>query len=374
MFIIMKQNIFLLAGRTGGPLLPILAVAKNLQNVEPIILGIQGGFEEKVAEQNNYQIHFLPEAKFGFLSFKKKGISDFLLGIWDAILAIIKLKIAFIKSVYLLLKYKPKLILNAGSFLAVPVIFATQLTNFLRLTKTKIVIHQQDPLPGLANNSTIKFGDVNTAVFEYTKNNFPKFKNVEIIPNPVNFEAFDEASQRDWKDGKLENFFNQVSKPIFLIFGGGSGSLDINNWVVNNSDNLLKNFKIIHLTGVLQTITLKEIQDPSYLRLDAVLEDMPKLLQSVNLVLCRAGMGSITELEYIGKNSFLVPLPNSHQEVNAQQVKDKFIILEQKNMDTWLETILEDFPSKFKKIESNHQAEIKEKLQHYFQKIQSLLD
>jgi UDP-N-acetylglucosamine--N-acetylmuramyl-(pentapeptide) pyrophosphoryl-undecaprenol N-acetylglucosamine transferase len=370
----MKQNIFILGGRTGGPLLPVLAIAENLQNVESIILGIKGGFEESVATENNYKIEFLPETKFGFLSFKNESFTDFLSGITELVTSVVKLSLAFSKCVYLLLKYRPKLILNAGSFLGVPIIIATQFTNTLRLTKTKIVIHQQDPLPGLANNLTVQFGNLNTAVFEYTKTNFPKFTNVEIIPNPVNFEAFDEATEKNWKDESLANFFNQVSKPAFLIFGGGSGSLDINNWVVENSEQLLKNFRIIHLTGLLQTTVLRNIDNPNYLRLEAVIEDMPKLLQSVNLVLCRAGMGSITELEYLGKNAFLVPLPNSHQEINAQQVKDRFIILEQKDMDSWLETILEDFPSKFKKIESNHQKEIKEKLQRYFQKVQELLD
>jgi UDP-N-acetylglucosamine:LPS N-acetylglucosamine transferase len=101
---------------------------------------------------------------------------------------------------------------------------------------------------------------------------------------------------------------------------------------------------------------------------------MPKLLSNVNLVLCRAGMGSITELEYLGKNAFLVPLPNSHQEINAKQVKDKFIILEQKNMNTWLPTILKSFPKKFKKAKVNNQQEIKNKLEEYFNKVQELLN
>jgi UDP-N-acetylglucosamine--N-acetylmuramyl-(pentapeptide) pyrophosphoryl-undecaprenol N-acetylglucosamine transferase len=370
----MKQNIFLLGGRTGGPLLPLLAIAENLNEVQTIILGIKGGFEDEVAKQNNYELEYLPETKFSFLSFKNKGFSQFTNGIVEVVSNSIKLIFAVLKSVYLLLKYKPKLILNAGSFLAVPVINATKLTNFLRVTNTKIVIHQQDPLPGLANNLTVKFGNLNTAVFKYTKTNFPKFKNVEIIPNPLNFEKFDQALEADWQNQDLDLFFNQVSKPIFLIFGGGSGSSDINNWAIDNIADLLDNFRIIHLTGLLQTEILDEVESPDYLRLEAVLEDMPKLLSSVNLVLCRAGMGSVTELEYLGKNAFLVPLPNSHQEVNAQQLKDKFIILEQKNMDTWLETILEDFPSKFKKAESNHQEEIKEKLKQYFQKVQELLN
>lgn len=370
----MKQNIFLLAGRTGGPLLPLLAIAENLNEVQPIILGIKGGFEEEVAKQNDYQLEYLLETKFSFLSFKNQGFSQLINGVAEVIFNSLKLAFAVLKSVYLLLKYKPKLVLNAGSFLAVPVIIATQFTNFLRLTKTKIVIHQQDPLPGLANSLTVKFGDLNTAVFKYTKTNFPKFKKVEIIPNPLNFNKFDAALEADWQNPDLELFFSQVSKPIFLIFGGGSGSLSINNWAIDNIIDLLDNFRIVHLTGALQTVILDEVESPDYLRLETVLEDMPKLLSSVNLVLCRAGMGSITELEYLGKNAFLVPLPNSHQEINAKQVKDKFIILEQKNMNTWLPTILKSFPKKFKKAQVNNQQEIKNKLEEYFQKVQELLN
>ena len=372
----MKQNIFLLAGRTGGPLLPILAVAKNLENVEPIILGIRGGFEVKVAKQNNYQIEFLPEAKFGFLSFKQNNFAILLNGIIETAANIWKFLSSVIKSVYLLLKYKPKLILSAGSFLAVPVIWSASFTNFLSLTKVKIVIHQQDPLPGLANNLTSKFADLLTTVFSYTRSNFPKFKNSLNISNPLDFDSFDKADQANWKDLSLANFFKNdaISKPVFLIFGGGSGSLDINNWTVQNLDELLKNFRVIHLIGLLQTVKIAEYNHPDYLRLDLVLEDMPKLMKCTNLVLCRAGMGSITELNYLGKKAFLVPLPGSHQEINAQQVQDKFVVLEQKNMDFWLENIMENLSKSVGVLENDNQQKIKVELRNYFQKVQSLLD
>lgn len=368
------HNIFLLAGRTGGPLLPVLAIAKNLENVKPIIIGVKKGFEEEYAKQNNYDIQFLPQAKFSFLSFKKKNLSDVVNGAIDTTINAAKFKLAFLQSVFLLLKYKPKLILSTGSFLAVPVIFACQLTNFFKLTKTKIVIHQQDPLPGLANNLTVRFANLSTAVFEYTKLNFPKFKNAELIPNPIDFKSFDQANSVSWSNDNLGKFFTELSKPIFLIFGGGSGSMDINNWVMQNLNSLLENFKVVHLTGFLQTAKLANFNNANYLRLVSVVEDMPKLLCNSNIILCRAGMGSITELEYLGKNAFLVPLPNSHQEINAQLVANKFIILEQKNMDKWLEIIKTSPPEKLKKTEVNNSEIIKKDLKKYFAKIQNLID
>lgn len=369
----MNQNIFLLAGRTGGPLLPVLAIAKNLKNVNPIVLGIKLGFEEEIVRQNGYILELLPESKFSFLSFKSNNIKELFKGFLSAIISLWRFKIAFWKSVFLLIKYKPKLIISAGSFLAVPVIFASQITNFFKFTNTKNIIHQQDPLPGLANNLTVKFANLSTAVFPYTKNNFPKFKNVEIIPNPINFQAFDESSQAEWVNQNLSEFFSEYSKPVFLIFGGGSGSMDINNWVLDNLEKLVKDYKVIHLTGQLQTVKLPNFNNANYLRLTSVIEDMPKLLSQVNLVLCRAGMGSITELEYLGKNAFLVPLPNSHQEINANLVKDKFVILEQKNMDNWLEIIKESFPIKFIKVEVDNSKNIKKELRSYFAKVQNLI-
>ena len=90
-----------------------------------------------------------------------------------------------------------------------------------------------------------------------------------------------------------------------------------------------------------------------------------------DLILCRAGIGSATELVILNKKAFLVPLPHSHQELNAEILSDKFIILTQDKMTSWLDTIKQESnkPIKFK----TNLEEMDSQLQDYYQDIKNLL-
>ena len=272
-----SNKIFLLAGRTGGPIIPLLAIFRNLEKIqqkeiwehktqlqkaennskiatqklnqhftkpnkienqietktfqatnsdkklidevklnqklienlqkelkikienqfEAVIIGVKNGFERKLANQENLTIEFLPEAKLEILSFRPnlgnfweilrsfgKLLGTFLVLIWS-----------FLQSFLLILKHRPIAVLSSGSFLAIPVIwmiFAVNSANkfFHFFPKIKIITHQQDPLPGVASRLTFGFGDLQSCVFDYSKK-FPKFKNAEIIPNPIDFKKFE---------------------------------------------------------------------------------------------------------------------------------------------------------------------------------------
>ena len=198
--------------------------------------------------------------------------------------------------------------------------------------------------------------------------------------------------------------------PILLIFGGGSGSLFINNWVWGNLQVLTENFRVIHLTGLLQNekkISEKAFQSnlrddstkqnaqnlhskidlekfnlsknskngkeiSNYLSIPSLLEEMPMILKLCDLVICRAGLSSISELLYLNKPSFLVPIPYSHQEINAKVVVEFFPILEQKNSQIWLEDIL-NYKQIFAKIKYPESLQIQAKLNDYYQKVYRII-
>lgn len=198
--------------------------------------------------------------------------------------------------------------------------------------------------------------------------------------------------------------------PILLIFGGGSGSLFINNWVWENLQVLTENFRVIHLTGLLQNekkiseeafqsnlkndstkqntqnlhskidskkFNLSETSKngkeiSNYLSIPSLLEEMPMILKLCDLVICRAGLSSISELLYLNKPSFLVPIPYSHQEINAKVVVEFFQILEQKNSQIWLEGIL-NYKQIFAKIKYPESLQIQAKLNDYYQKVYRII-
>jgi len=383
-----KSNIFLVAGRTGGPLMPVLAISKNLANVQPIIIGILGGFEDKVAKENQILLEHLPEAKFTIFSFTNNDwydwIKEFFLTIWNGFLLIFSV----FKSIFLLIKYKPKLIITAGGFVAVPLAWACVFTNFLRQTSTLIVMHQQDPQPGLSNKIVSKMANLKTCVFDYTRQKYPSFADCQIIPNPIDSQQYEPDFQKKlWKDlakdePKLFSFLNKIDdqKPLMLVFGGGGGAWAINRWVVEQSDQILQNFYVIHLTGTLQPEDdFDEILDAGYIRLVGLWKHMALVMNMCDLVVCRAGMGSIGELEFLNKPGFLIPLPHSHQEVNAKLVEDKFVVMPQEiikkrpGKEKWLDIILQNYPENFLKSKLENPEEVKQKLKEYYKKIENLL-
>lgn len=369
-----------MAGRTGGPLMPLLAVAKQLPEYEPIVIGVKGGFEESVCTKQNLKLEYLPEVKLSLLSFGRKGIIDWLSGLVSGLGNILLLALSLFQCQRLLLKYKPKAIFSTGSFLAVPMIYAASFLKGLKILDTKIIIHQQDPLPGLANRLTIKLADYQTCVFPYTQKNFSSFINCKLIPNPIDTDRFDNLSLKNIGNWQLADFLKNISnKPLLLIFGGGSGAKFINDWTWSNLPVLLENFRVLHLCGTLQHLDLQKLQElhknDDYLLFESLVEYMPHALTFADLVICRAGLSSITELDYLCKKALLVPIPDSHQEINAEQVKDRFTVLNHKNSMNWLNSITqkaEESGVDYKTIQ-RIRVSIKDNMANYIKEVKKVI-
>lgn len=367
------KNCFYICGLTGGPFFPIRAVQNHIQSRIPesssILIGVRDSYESKVASEQNLDIEFLPKAKLDLLSFKNPNVVEIIQGFAKLIISLVFLSYSFAKSIFLVLKYKPILIYSTGSFLAVPMLWATKVLQVLKLAKTTIVIHQQDATIGLANKLTANLADLKSCVFQCTRDNYGQFAKAELIPNPILTQNYN--SNNAWQDQQLESFVKSQdsNKPLLLIFGGGSGAKSINDWVEQNIKQLTAKYRVIHLTGILQKKEIEinnyksklplakglalqvtgviEVEKTQYYELNyhaqpAVLQDMPTLLASVDLVICRAGLGSISELSYLNKPTFLVPIPNTHQVQNARLISrsnSNFKILDQGRQEDWLQII-----------------------------------
>lgn len=386
----MTSKILLVGGRTGGPILPLIAIYHGLnklqgeaqvQEVQAVIVGIRGGYEEQVAREEHLPIEFLPEAKLRPIPREPNPIK-WVLYLLETFGTLIILMYSLLWCLWLLFKHRPKVILSAGSFLAVPVVYAAKIANWLLLHRIKIVVHQQDPVPGLANRLTIGLADLRSYVFDYTFEHYPLFVTAQKIPNPLNIDKFEpeKMMQTALEIAKtkpaLHLFFRNLpgDKPLLLIFGGASGAEKINDWVLENLSMLKSRFNILHLTGSLQKKTYQTTETPGYLSVESLNEQEMRLAQSVcDVCLCRAGLGSISELLYLHKPAYLVPIPNSHQEINASQVADYFYILDQNQQNQWLSKLFTTYPQFFHDIEYPDNSLVQAKLNQYYQQIQAYL-
>jgi UDP-N-acetylglucosamine--N-acetylmuramyl-(pentapeptide) pyrophosphoryl-undecaprenol N-acetylglucosamine transferase len=378
--------VFLVAGRTGGPIMPVLAIADNLAGVEPVIIGVKGGFEELIAKQNNYTIVYLPQAK---QNIQNTGVVAWYWRVLDVVRSlriIAQLAWSIVLACIALLKHRPKMIITAGSFLGVPLVYATKITKLLGV-RPKIVVHQQDVVPGKSNLYIAKHADILTVASAATKALSQSYQHAEVIPNPISVDRFSPNVIKEIKnsitksDPNLAEFCSRADLPLLFVFGGGSGSEYLNKWITDWGQDICKSFRVLHLTGAIYSDSTSKISNPNYLTREYLVESQSYVLQQADIVISRAGMGTITELLYLNKPAFLVPMPNSHQKENAYAVQEYFGIWEHQDVyyqgkqlkPEWITQLL-DWKQVTAKLKKQNNNETTKRLDSYYQKLQHLLD
>jgi UDP-N-acetylglucosamine--N-acetylmuramyl-(pentapeptide) pyrophosphoryl-undecaprenol N-acetylglucosamine transferase len=320
---------------TGGHLTPALAVHAELKKrgySNFLWVGHKKNQSKSKSISAEYQIVTNEGVKFINLRsgklIRKWTRETFLNGLMQ----IIYLKLGFIKAFYIILRYRPKLIMSFGGFLAVPIVF------WGKIFRVKVITHEQTIVVGLANKIISKFADKILISWEESKKFFTQ-KKVIFTGNPIRREIFSKKSECLTKefDPKL---------PILYITGGNQGAHEINKRVFEILDKLLEDFNVIHQTGSSSVtgdyLFAKEFKNkltlPKKCRyavrdfIDAA--EIGEAFQKSNLILSRAGANTVTEILATGKLCILIPIPwasNNEQFLNANLVKSTGLgyILEQ---------------------------------------------
>jgi len=335
----MRKNpvrVLLTGGGSGGPTLPLLALAEEIiqQKNDSIFLflGSKGGPERQMVEQAGIAFEYIPSGKLRrYWSLRNFVDPIFILG-------------GGIKGFVKLLSFRPQVIVSAGSFVSVPLAYMSWL---LRIPH---VILQMDVRPGLAHRLMAPVSRALATYFEKTANHFPKIllkRNIgPVVRQGIITANADHANERFGLDPEM---------PLILITGGGQGAAGLNNAVMPLLKHWLINFQVVHLTGTEWGKNLEpEYSDFShqhYHRLESVHQGMGDLLAKSEIVLTRAGMGIIGELAVLKKDSVLIPLPGTHQEENArllQQNKAAVFVsqehLEAKGINWWKKFLQDRIP------------------------------
>ncbi|MEK7098053.1 MAG: glycosyltransferase, partial [Patescibacteria group bacterium] len=135
---------------------------------------------------------------------------------------------------------------------------------------------------------------------------------------------------------QITNYFDLNNDiPTILILGGGTGAVAINKLVEDSLDGLTEFCQVIHVAGrgkMPDNIENKNYQVFGFLNA----EQLGEAYAVSDIVVSRGGMGTLTELSYLGKPAIIIPMPDSHQEDNAEIFKEKeaAIVLDQKKIDS----------------------------------------
>lgn len=228
----------------------------------------------------------------------------------------------------ILKRFQPDVVLTAGGYVCVPVARAAY-----RL-KIPHFVHQQDIVPGLANRIMAKHATRITVTFSSSLAHFPQEKTV-LTGNPIRQDILHGS-----KDQAREIFGFKDDVPVILCMGGGTGALALNQLIVQSLVPLTQRYQILHLTGALKEIPPEQLpilppfQQVRYKQYGFLDQEMKHALALADLVICRAGISTATELVYLGKPTVMIPIPNSHQVANAKWFykQNAVVMLEQKTL------------------------------------------
>lgn len=224
--------------------------------------------------------------------------------------------------------FKPDIVLTAGGYVSVPVARAAH------QLKIPYFVHQQDILPGLANRIMAKHATRITIAFPGSLEHFPKAKTI-LTGNPVR-QAVLHGSKT--KAREIFGFHDRV--PVILCMGGGTGAVALNQFIVQSLVSLTQRYQILHLTGVAKEIPFEQLpvlppfQRIRYKQYSFLEEDMKHAYALADLIICRAGISTATELVYLGKPAIIIPIPGSHQVANAEWFykQNAIVMLDQKTL------------------------------------------
>jgi UDP-N-acetylglucosamine--N-acetylmuramyl-(pentapeptide) pyrophosphoryl-undecaprenol N-acetylglucosamine transferase len=292
------KTILIMAGGTGGHIFPGLAVAEEMRAAgwDVVWMGNRGGMEERLVPPRG-----LKAAWIRARAARGKGLVA-------KLLLPANLLLSFWESAGHIRRIKPDVVLGMGGYVAFPGGMMASLLN------KPLALHEQNAIAGLANRVLSQVADKVMVAF-------PDALKGEWTGNPVRADiaALDAPEKR----------FQGRSGPLrILVVGGSLGAQALNEALPRALALLRDDVQVVHQAGEKHLDSLKSNYEKAGVRgeLVAFIDDMAKRYAEADLVICRAGAVTVSELSAGGLASVLVPYPHAvddHQTANARFLADQ---------------------------------------------------
>lgn len=324
------MRILFAGGGTAGHINPALAIAGYIRELEPetqiLYVGAKDGMEERL----------VPNAGFDFKSITISGFQRKLN--WGNIKRNVKTAVRLFSSSSearkIIKAFQPDICVGTGGYVSGPVI-----REAIKM-KIPAVIHEQNAYPGVTNKMLAKRADRVLLAVADAKNHLDPNARCVLTGNPVRQEVIRADREQSRRSLGLD------SRPLILSFGGSLGARTINEAVADLLVSSGKSGKYQHIHGYGQygkwlPELLKQkgldLSKYSNITLKEYINNMPECLAAADLVICRAGAITLSELQVQGKASILIPSPNvaeNHQYHNAMALVNRNAakILEEKDL------------------------------------------
>ena len=333
------MRILIAAGGSGGHIFPAVALAEELRSkdlsAEILFVGSDKALDRRVFEKGGFKYILLSANKLPYkASFKM-------------LIFLLKLSIDIVRSLAILMKYRPGAVVGFGGYVSAPVIAAAYILGIPK------IVHEQNAVPGRANTMLFRFVDKIAVSFEETKKYLRTYaKKAVFTGNPIRVSIL-----KDDKAGNIKKLGLDPQKFTILVVGGSQGAHNLNkSFLISLSkmdEDARRFLQVIHITGVTDygwaSSAYKElsIEHLVYSFVDRIEE----VYSASDLVVTRSGASAIFEIAYFARPMILIPYPFAlgHQSENARifSMRGAAIEIDEKNlsgdlMKEKIETLLKD--------------------------------
>lgn len=293
----------MMAAGTGGHVFPALAVAKQLQQQGYKIswLVTPTGMENRLLEKE----HSIQRFTIDIQGLRGNGLKR-------TLFAPFKIIKAMLATMQFMKQHKVDAVAGFGGYVAGPGGLAAKALGI------PILIHEQNAIAGFTNTQLARIANVVCQAFPHT---FPAQQKVITTGNPIRAEISDTLSPQ-WRYDERE----KAGQPLHILVVGGSLGAQALNKIVPQA---LRRFDcaldILHQCGQQQLESTQEnyigVQAQVHVKVQPFIENMAQAYSEADLIICRAGALTVTEIATAGVAAVFVPLPSAvddHQTANAQ--------------------------------------------------------
>lgn len=313
------MNIIVSAGGSGGHIYPALSIIEELKkrekNLNVLYIGTHNRMEKEIVPKKGIPYESLEI--YGFTKDIKRDIKNIFL-----------IHKAEKKCQRIMKNFKPDIVIGVGGYVTYPVM------KTARKLKIKTFIHEQNSRPGKVNFLVSRYADLVGVTFKSSASYFKKAKKVIYTGHP----SLDGAVNTKPFDKTLLGF--SVSKKLVVYVAGSLGSSSLNQKMIDflNSD-LHEGYEILYIVGSNVNVNdfKKQITNKKQIKIVPYFENLPSIMASSDLVISRAGAGTLFEIIGLNKPSLIIPSPNvanNHQYYNAKELEENHVIevLEEKDI------------------------------------------
>ena len=327
-----QKHIVLSGGGTAGHVNPLLAVAHVIRDLEPdadiAVVGTAVGLEHDLVPQAGFELETIEKVPFprrpnkAALQFPAK---------WKAETA---------KVHDILTRHHAQVVVGFGGYTSAPVYAAAHRMGI------PIAIHEQNARAGMANKLGARWASMIGAAYAQPGLKPRKGVEVERVGLPLRPAIAQLASDLEHdriatRRAAAAQLGVDSDRPLVVVTGGSLGAVNVNRAVAASAKELLAHAQVVHLTGkgkddevrslvsvsageqVLGKLGPDHASDGDY-RVAPYLERIDLAFACADLIICRSGAGTVSELTALGLPAIYVPLPigNGEQRFNAQPVVD----------------------------------------------------